>query len=59
MHNEELHNLYTSPNVIRVITSRKMKLAGNVAFMGEMTDAYNILVVIPEEKTELGRPRHR
>jgi hypothetical protein len=48
LHNEELHNLYASSNIIRVIKSRKIKEAGRVARMGEMRNAYNILVGKPE-----------
>jgi len=44
LHNEELHNLYTSPNVIRTIKSMKMRLTGHIAGMGEMRNAYKILV---------------
>jgi hypothetical protein len=49
-HNKELHNFYTSPNIIRVIKSRRMRLAGNAAQMGEMRNAYNILVRKPDGK---------
>jgi hypothetical protein len=48
LHNEELHNLYTSPNVSRVIKPRRMRWARHVAHMGEMRNAYNILVGKPE-----------
>jgi hypothetical protein len=58
VHNEELHNLYSSPNIIRVIESRRMRWAGHVARMGEII-AYRILVGKPEGKRPLGRPRHR
>jgi hypothetical protein len=44
LHNEELHNLYTSPNIIRVTKSRRMRWARNVSRMGEMRNVYNILV---------------
>jgi hypothetical protein len=44
LNNEELHNLYTSPNIIRVINSRRMRWAGHVARMGEIRKAYSILV---------------
>jgi hypothetical protein len=54
LHNEELHNLYSSPNIIRMIKSRRMRWAGHVARMGEMRNAYRILV----GKRPLGRPRH-
>jgi hypothetical protein len=57
LHNEELHNFYSSP--IRVIQSRRMKLAGHVARMGAKRNAYRILVRKPEGKRPLGRPRPR
>jgi hypothetical protein len=59
LHNEELHILHSSPNVIRTTKSRRMRLAGHVARMGEKRNAYRILVGKPEEKRSLGRPRHR
>jgi hypothetical protein len=59
LHNEELHNLYTSPNIIRVIKSRKMRWAGHIARMGETRIAYRILMGKPEGKRPLGRPRRR
>jgi len=55
---EELHNLYASPNIIRMIKSR-MRWLENVACMGEMRNAYNILMVKPEGKRPLIRPRCR
>jgi hypothetical protein len=48
LHNEELHNLYTSPNIIRVIKSRRVRWAGPVARMREMRNSYRILVRKPE-----------
>jgi hypothetical protein len=48
LHNEELHGLYSSPSIIRVIKSRRMRWAGHVARMGEVRGAYNILVGRPE-----------
>jgi hypothetical protein len=48
LHNEELHDLYSSPSIVRVIKARRMRLAGNVARMGEVRGAYNILVGRPE-----------
>jgi hypothetical protein len=57
--NEELHNLNSSPNIIRMINSRRMRLAGNVARMGENRDTYRILVGKQEEKRPLRRPRRR
>jgi hypothetical protein len=59
LHNEELHNLYTSPNTSGGIKSKRMIWAGHVERMGEMRDAYRILVGKPEGKSSLGRPRHR
>jgi hypothetical protein len=49
LHNEELHNFYSSPNIIRLIKSRRMRWAGHIARMGE-TNAYRILVGKPEGK---------
>jgi hypothetical protein len=57
-YNEELHNLYASLNIVRAIKSRRMRGAGHVARVGEMRNAYNILVGEPEGKGQLGRPRH-
>jgi hypothetical protein len=59
LHNEELHNLYTSRNVIRVIKSRLLKWAEHVARMGEMKNAYRIFVGKPEGKRPLGIPVRR
>jgi hypothetical protein len=59
LHNEELHNLYSSPNIIRMINSRRMRWAGHVASMGERRNAYMILVGKPEGRRPLGRPRRR
>jgi hypothetical protein len=56
LHNEELH---TSPNIIRVITSRRMRWAGHVARMGAMRNVCSILVGESEGKRPLGRLRHR
>jgi hypothetical protein len=58
LHNEELRNLYASPNIIRVSKSRRMRWAGHVAWLG-VTNAYSILVRKPEGRKPLGRPRHR
>jgi hypothetical protein len=59
LHNEELHNLYSSPNIIRMIKPRWMRWAGHVALMGAMRNAYLILVEKPQGKRPLGRPRRR
>jgi hypothetical protein len=57
--NEELHNVCTSPNIIRVIKLRGMRWVGHVVCMGEMSNAYQILVRKSEGKRPLRRPRHR
>ena len=59
MLNEELNDLYSSPNVVRVIKSRRMRWAGHVARMGEKRGVYRVLVGKPEGKRPLGRPRRR
>jgi hypothetical protein len=58
LHNEELHNLYSSPSIIRIIKS-KMRWAGHIARMGDTRNAYRILVGKREGKRPLGRPRRR
>jgi hypothetical protein len=58
-HNEEVNDLYSSPNIIRVIKSRRMRWTGHVARMGEERGAYRILVGRPEGRLPLGGPRHR
>jgi hypothetical protein len=57
LHNEDLYDLYSSPNIIRVMKSRRIRWAGHVARMGEGRGAYRILVGRPEERRPLGRPR--
>ena len=57
MHNEELNDLYSSPNIVRVIKSRRMRRAGHVARMGEEKGVYRVLVGKPEGRRPLGRPR--
>jgi hypothetical protein len=59
LHNEERHNLYFSPNIIKIIRSRRMRWAWHVARMGEKLNAYRIFVGKPEGKRTLGRPRRR
>jgi hypothetical protein len=59
LHNEELHNSYSSPNIIRIIKSRKMRWTEYVARLGTKRNAYRILVGKPEGKRPLGTPRHR
>ena len=56
LHNEELNNLYPSPNILRVIKSRRMRWAGHVARMGARRGLYRVLVEKPEGKRLLGRP---
>ena len=59
LHNEKLYDIYPSPNIIWVITSRKMRQNGHKARMGVRTGTYRVLVRGPEGKTSLGRPRCR
>jgi predicted small integral membrane protein len=59
LHNEVLHNLYSSPSTIRIIKSRRMRWAGHVARMGAKKSVYGLLVGKPEGKRPLGRPRRR
>jgi hypothetical protein len=59
LHNEELHNLYSSPDIIGQVKSRRMMWAGHVARMGEERKVYKVLVGKPEGKRPLGRPRRR
>jgi len=59
LYNEELNDLYCSPNIVRVITSRKMRWAGHVARMGEGRGVYRVLVGKLEGKIPLGRPMRR
>jgi hypothetical protein len=59
LRNEKLHNLYSSPNIIRIIKSMRMRWAGHVAQMGKTRTAYRILMGKPEGKRPLGRPRRR
>jgi hypothetical protein len=59
LHNEELHNLYSSPSIITMVMSRTMRRVGHVVRKGEKRNAYRILVGKPEGKQPLGRSRHR
>ena len=59
LHNEELNDLYSSPNIVRVIKSRRMGWAGHVARMDEERGVYRVLVGKSEGKRPLGRPRRR
>ena len=59
LHNEELSDLYSLPNIVRVVKSRRMRWWGHVARMGEGSGVYRVLVGKPEGKRPLGRPRRR
>jgi hypothetical protein len=60
LHNDELHNLYSSPNIVRVIKSRRMRWwARYIARMADGRDVYRVLVGRPEGKRPLERPRHK
>ena len=59
LHNEELNDLYSSRNIVRVIKSRIMRWAGHVARMGKERGVYRVLVGKPEGRRPLGRPRRR
>jgi hypothetical protein len=59
IHNEELHDLYSSPSIIRIIKARSMRWAGHVARMGEKRKAYRLLVRKPEGRRPLGKSRRR
>jgi hypothetical protein len=59
LHNEELHDLYSSPTIVRVIKLRIMRWAEHVAWMGEEKGMYRVLVGKPEGQRPLERPRHR
>jgi hypothetical protein len=59
LHNDELHSLYSSQNIVRVIKSRRMRWAGHAARMGEGRGVYRVLVGRPEGKRPLGRPGRR
>jgi hypothetical protein len=59
LHNKELNDLHSSPNIVRVIKWRRMRWAGHVAHMGEERGVYKVLVGKPKGKRPLGRPRRR
>jgi hypothetical protein len=59
LHNDELHSLYSSANIVSVIKSRRMRWAGHVTRMGEGRGVYRVLIGRPEYKRPLGRLRHR
>jgi len=59
LHNEELNDQYSLPNIVRVVKSRRMRWAGHVALMGEGRVVHRVLVGKPEGKRPLGRPRCR
>jgi hypothetical protein len=59
LHNEELHGLYSSPGIVRVIKARRMRWAGHVAQMVTMRNSYAILIEECDGKRPLGRQRHR
>ena len=59
LHNKELNDLYSSPNIVQVIKLRRIRWAGHVACMGEERGVYRVLVGKPEGKRPLGRPTHR
>jgi hypothetical protein len=59
LHHEELCDLYSSPSIIGMIKSKKMRWAGNIAHMGAKRNAYRLLVGKPEGKRPLGRPRRK
>jgi len=59
LYKEELNELYSSPNIVRVIKSRRIRWAGHVACMGEERGVYRVLAGKSEGNRPLGRPRHR
>ena len=59
LHNEELNDLYSLPNIVRVVKSRRMRWEGHVARMGEDRVVHSVLVGKPEGKRSLRRPRRR
>jgi len=59
LHNEEVNDMHSSPNIIRMVKSRRKRWVGYVAHVGERRDAYRVLVGKTEGKRPLGRPRRR
>jgi hypothetical protein len=59
LHDDELHDLYSSPNIVRVINSWRLRWAGHVVRMGEGRGVYRVLIGKPEGTRPLGRPRRR
>ena len=59
LHNEELNDLYSSPNIVWVIKLRRMRCVGHVAHMGKRRGVHRVLVGKPEGKRPLGRPWHK
>ena len=59
LHNAELHALYSSPNIIRSLKSRRLRWVGHIAHMEQSRNAYRVLVGKPDGKGPLGRPRRR
>ena len=59
LHNEELSDMYSLPNIVRMVKSRRMRWVGHVACMGEGRGVHRVLVGRPEGKRPLGRPRCR
>jgi hypothetical protein len=59
LHNDELHSLHSSPNIVRLIKSRRMRWAGHMACVEEGRGVYRVLVGRPKSKRPVGRPMHR
>jgi hypothetical protein len=59
LYNEELNDLYCSPNIVQVSKSRRVRWVGHAACMGEKKGVYKVVVGKPEGQRPLGRPRHR
>jgi hypothetical protein len=59
LHNEKIYQMYSSPNIIRVIISRRRRRAGHVARVGDRRGTYRVLLAWPETKRPFGRPRRR